>query len=220
MLCNFLTIPTGHLPIWHAIRQGKRRKGTFGSLPVQQRMTSTMAVARGVGTASREEKRRHSSLQMLRAWEIIRHGVLPVFSLHTTWKELTGRVCQPALLQDTSPQQIETGATCDCLTSGDSDSAWRKFYNVLHNLFRHQVVLLWLNQGWDWRICSIVLMGMKRSTYNISACKLDGKKLLCRPSRRWEIITKIDVEETESEVVDCFYFVFLTGNNIWRLRTL
>jgi hypothetical protein len=45
-------------------------------------------------------------------------------------------------------------------------------------------------------------MGMKRSTYNISVYKLDTKKLLGRPSHRWEIIIKIEVEESESEVVD------------------
>jgi hypothetical protein len=48
----------------------------------------------------------------------------------------------------------------------------------------------------------IVRIGMKRSTYNISVYKLEGKKLLGRPSHRWEIIINIDVEETESELVD------------------
>jgi hypothetical protein len=72
---------------------------------------------------------------------------------------------------------------------------WRKLHNgELHNLYCSPIrIIKSRRMSWAWHVAG---MGEKRNAYRILVGKLEGKRPLGRPRRRWEDNIKMDFRES------------------------
>jgi hypothetical protein len=83
---------------------------------------------------------------------------------------------------------------------------WRRLHNeALHNLYTSQnifTVIKSIRMGWAGHVAR---MGEIRNVYKILVGKLERKRPLGRPRRRWEDNVRMNLREIGWEGVDCMH---------------
>jgi hypothetical protein len=73
---------------------------------------------------------------------------------------------------------------------------WRKLHNEeLHNLYFSPSIIRMIKSGRMRWAGHVARMGLKRNSYRILVRKLEGKRPLGRPRRRWKDNIKMDLRD-------------------------